>query len=126
MAYTGGSPLGAVVRNGQLWVAQQVTTIQVNTPIWFGWLHTTTSFSYTLGRPTFTVSPSVKKNAATIRTGMPISNVATSYTTPMPVVPRLYRPHGWTRSHIFCSKRSDSTMYSLMKRKRRAIDDWRK
>ena len=45
MAYT-GTP---IVRNGQLWVAQQVTT----TPAWFGWLHTTTSFSYALGRPTF-------------------------------------------------------------------------
>ena len=49
MAYI-GTP---IVRNGQLWVAQQLTTIQVDSPHWFGWLHTTTSFSYALGAPTF-------------------------------------------------------------------------
>lgn len=49
MAYT-GTP---IMRNGQVWLSQVATTIQVDTPAWFGWLHTTTSFSYALGRPTF-------------------------------------------------------------------------
>ena len=49
MAYT-GTP---IVRNGQVWLAQVATAIQVDTPAWFGWLHITNSFSYALGRPTF-------------------------------------------------------------------------
>ena len=49
MAYT-GTP---IVRNGQVWLAQVATAIQVDTPAWFGWLHNATSFSYALGAPTF-------------------------------------------------------------------------
>lgn len=49
MAYT-GTP---IMRNGQVWVTQQAIAIQVDTPAWFGWLHTTTSFSYALGAPTY-------------------------------------------------------------------------
>jgi len=49
MAYT-GTP---IVRNGQVWLAQVANDIRVDSPAWFLWLHTTTSFSYALGRPTF-------------------------------------------------------------------------
>lgn len=49
MAYT-GTP---IVRNGQVWLAQVASDIRVDSPAWFRWLHTTTSFSYALGRPTF-------------------------------------------------------------------------
>lgn len=48
MAYAGT----AVVRNRLLWLSGSPTDIQLDTPAWFRWLHTATSFSYPLGRPT--------------------------------------------------------------------------
>ncbi len=56
MAYT-GTP---IVRNGRVWLARLVTEIQVDTPAWFRWLHTVTSFSYALGSPTY-YSPTLCK-----------------------------------------------------------------
>lgn len=56
MAYT-GTP---IVRNGCVWLARRATTIQVDTPAWFRWLHTVTSFSYVLGAPTY-YSPTLRK-----------------------------------------------------------------
>ena len=56
MAYT-DTP---VVRNGCVWLARRATEIQVDTPAWFRWLHTVTSFSYALGSPTY-YSPTLRK-----------------------------------------------------------------
>lgn len=44
MAYT-GTP---VVRRQRLWVANAATEIRLDTPAWFCWLQTATSFSYLL------------------------------------------------------------------------------
>jgi hypothetical protein len=49
MAYAGT----AVVRNRLLWLSGSATDIQIDTPAWFRWLQTATSFSYPLGRPTY-------------------------------------------------------------------------
>jgi hypothetical protein len=49
MAYA-GTP---VVNNHFLWVSGSATDIQIDTPAWFLWLQTATSFSYPLGRPTY-------------------------------------------------------------------------
>lgn len=49
MAYA-GTP---VIRRQRLWVANAATAIQIDTPAWFRWLQTATSFSYPLGAPTF-------------------------------------------------------------------------
>ncbi len=49
MAYA-GTP---VVRRQWLWVANGATEIHIDTPAWFHWLQTATSFSYPLGAPTF-------------------------------------------------------------------------
>lgn len=49
MAYA-GTP---VVRRQWLWVANVATEIHIDTPAWFHWLQTATSFSYPLGAPTF-------------------------------------------------------------------------
>jgi len=49
MAYR-GTP---TIRHQWLRLPDATTTIQVNTPAWFLWLQTATSFSYPLGRPTF-------------------------------------------------------------------------
>ena len=48
MAYA-GTP---VVRNQLVWLSNAATNIQLDTPGWFLWLQTATSFSYPLGRPT--------------------------------------------------------------------------
>ncbi len=56
MAYT-GTP---IVRNGRVWLARRETTIQIDTPAWFRWLQTVTSFSYALGAPTY-YSPTLRK-----------------------------------------------------------------
>lgn len=49
MAYT-GTP---VVRRQRLWVDNAATEIHIDTPAWFQWLQTATSFSYPVGAPTF-------------------------------------------------------------------------
>ncbi len=49
MAYA-GKP---VVHNQLLWLSGSATDIQMDTPAWFLWLQTATSFSYPLGRPTY-------------------------------------------------------------------------
>ena len=49
MAYT-GTP---VVRRQRRWVDNAATAIQLDTPAWFQWLQTATSFSYPVGAPTF-------------------------------------------------------------------------
>ncbi len=49
MAYT-DTP---VIRRQWLWVANIATEIHIDTPAWFHWLQTATSFSYPLGAPTF-------------------------------------------------------------------------
>ena len=56
MAYT-GTP---IVRNGRVWLARRATEIQVDTPAWFRWLHTVTSFSYALDSPNY-YSPTLRK-----------------------------------------------------------------
>ena len=49
MAYTDT----LVVRRQWLWVANVATEIHIDTPAWFHWLQTATSFSSPLGAPTF-------------------------------------------------------------------------
>ena len=118
MAYT-GTP---VVRNGRVWLARRATEIQVDTPAWFRWLHTVTSFSYALGSPTYYSPTCVKKNGGMIRTGMPTSKVTASYTTLAPVVPKLYPPHIWTTLRKRCCKRFGNSTPLLLKRNRTALD----
>lgn len=49
MAYA-GTP---VIHKQLLWLSGSPTDIQIDTPAWFRWLQTATSFSYPLGRPTY-------------------------------------------------------------------------
>lgn len=49
MAYV-GTP---VIHKQLLWLSGSATDIQMDTPAWFHWLQTATSFSYPLGRPTY-------------------------------------------------------------------------
>ncbi|MEZ4865677.1 MAG: hypothetical protein R3C14_43705 [Caldilineaceae bacterium] len=53
MAYIGGGPLGAVVRQQRLWLDRVATDIFLDTPAWFLWLQTATHFSYALRSPSY-------------------------------------------------------------------------